>query len=486
MKLIPFAATQWPIASEPIVRLLERASGKSERELIALGVRELARLFGGRGSFILLEDTPRVVYSTLAENTDVAIQLARYPELRAALESKQVAVVEDVHADAALADVRGLLPGALRSVIALPLYASTQVLGAILIQSPQALAIDAERLQVANILSRLIATLLELAQLRGTQSERRLSRRDEPGAQPLAIRTSDEHRRLLVIEDDEDHAELLGIRLQQEGFEVDTAASGVAGLRQAFTARPEMILLDVSMPDLDGFEVARRLGEEPLTADIPILFLSGMPDLVTRVRELHHGDVDFLAKPYSFAELQARIERSLAQRTERAKLQAAANRDELTGLGNLRALENRMVFEESVAKRYGTSVAIVVLDFDKLKALNDQHGHVVGSQALAAVGKVLNKAVRETDLAARYGGDEFVVLLSHAVIGDGIGFAERVTQQIRALELGSEKLKISVSAGVAALRPDKDHPISLLMKNADLAVYEAKRQGGNRVCVSRP
>jgi len=93
MKLIPFAATQWPIASEPIVRLLERASGKSERELIALGVRELARLFGGRGSFILLEDTPRVVYSTLAENTDVAIQLARYPELRAALESKQVAVV---------------------------------------------------------------------------------------------------------------------------------------------------------------------------------------------------------------------------------------------------------------------------------------------------------------------------------------------------------------------------------------------------------
>ena len=469
------------MAAAPVVRLLARAETSSERELVAAAVEELAKLFGGRGSCILIQDAPRVVYSTIQKDIDIKIDLDRYPELQAAFETGQVAVIDNAHADDALKSVRGYLPNALRSVVVLPLRAGARNLGAIMVQSPTEISAAEAQLEFAAVYSRIFANIIELGELRRARS----SSPEERGSRPLNVDINAPHRRVLVMDDDDDHAEVLATRLRKEGFEVDVATSGKGGLTQALGRRPDLILLDVYMPDMDGFEVAKRLNDEPLTCDIPILFLSGMDDLVTRVRELHQGDVDFLAKPYSFAELLARVERALAQWRERTKLRVQAHVDELTGLGNLRALQDRLAFEESGAKRYGTSVAIVVIDFDKLKLLNDQHGHMVGSQALAAVGKVLHKAVRETDLAARYGGDEFVVLLSHASLDEGIGFAERITQQIRGLEVGNDKVKISVSCGVASLTPDKDNPIGKLLKNADTAVYEAKRLGGNQVAVFR-
>ena len=242
------------------------------------------------------------------------------------------------------------------------------------------------------------------------------------------------------------------------------------------------MLLDVDLPGMDGFALAAKLGEHLATRDLPLLFLSGTDDLMTRVRGLRLTEVDFMTKPVRRTELLSRIERALDAGHAHAKLREAANIDELTGLGNLRALVQRVAFEQARRKRYGTALAVVVIDVDKLKRLNDTHGHQAGSRALACIGEILRDVVRDTDLAVRFGGDEFVVLLGHATLRDARRFVERVRTRVDALRVVDEA--VTVSIGLAAFEPDDGRSIDELLKSADEGVYEAKRGGGNRVAMA--
>jgi two-component system, cell cycle response regulator len=188
-----------------------------------------------------------------------------------------------------------------------------------------------------------------------------------------------------------------------------------------------------------------------------------------------------LRKPYSAPELLTRIERSLNRNEGRAALLAQAEVDELTGLGNARALNRSLTVEQLRMSRYGATSAIVMMDLDKLKTINDQHGHVVGSRVLQAIGQMIRSMIRETDLAARYGGDEFVVILAHTTPAEGGAFAERVLGRLR--ELRPEGLDVSMSVGVARLETSEEQTGDALLAPADAAAYRAKRLGGDRTCI---
>jgi two-component system cell cycle response regulator len=284
-------------------------------------------------------------------------------------------------------------------------------------------------------------------------------------------------KRLLVVEDDPGLAETLSSMLGEQGYEVETVARGSDAVARAHEQPPALLLLDVGLPDQDGLEVALRLGGDRRTAHIPVLFLSGQEDLATRVRICRHLSCDFLRKPFGEAELLARIERSITDADQRARLRWDARIDELTGLGNARLLEERLHVEAARRARYGTPLTLVVMDLDRLKKINDEHGHLAGSAVIKALGHAIRAEIRETDVAFRFGGDEFVVLLPHTGLHEGMTFSERLLRRVRGLR--PDGIPISVSMGVAAFDPSVDASVEAQLARADAATYKAKRMGGD-------
>jgi diguanylate cyclase (GGDEF)-like protein len=290
---------------------------------------------------------------------------------------------------------------------------------------------------------------------------------DPPAIQP-ALPPAGKKRRILVAEDDVDQSAMIDDILSDEGFEVVLTRNGEDLLTEARGSPPDLILLDGHMPILNGFHAAESLHADPRTSDVPIVFLSA-------------DTVDFLRKPYAPAELLVRIERALKQGLVYEELRAEAEVDDLTGLSNARALVRSLTVEQSRISRYGATSAVVMMDVDKLKTINDRHGHVVGSRILQALGKLLRGMIRGTDLAARYGGDEFVAILAHSTTAEGYAFAERFLGQIR--ELRPEGIDVSMSMGIASLGGSNEQSSDVLLANADAAAYRAKRLGGNRACI---
>jgi two-component system cell cycle response regulator len=286
-------------------------------------------------------------------------------------------------------------------------------------------------------------------------------------------------RRILVVEDDAVLSNVLRELLEEHGYQVDTVGNGAEAVRAAHETPPALLLLDLGLPDQDGMSVAGELACDRRTAEIPVLLLSGQEDLAARVRTQRDLPGDFLRKPYRAEELLTRIERCLADADSRARLRSDARIDDLTGLGNSRLLEERLAVEAARRERYGTPLTVVVIDVDGLKRINDAHGHLTGSAVLRSLGEALRAEIRETDVAFRYGGDEFVVLLPHTDERDGLAFAERLIGRIRTLRPNS--LAVRVSIGVAASGDAADGSVRAQLARADAAAYAAKRSGGDRV-----
>ncbi|HEU4384431.1 MAG TPA: diguanylate cyclase [Anaeromyxobacteraceae bacterium] len=292
--------------------------------------------------------------------------------------------------------------------------------------------------------------------------------------------------RVLVVEDEADQRDALAALLEAD-YQVATARDGEEGVRVARADAPDLVVMDLVMPRMDGFAALEALRGDHRTAEIPVIFVSGRGDDVTRVKGLDLGAVDFLAKPYSERELKARIERTLRLSRRQTQLRELAQTDALTGLANLRAFRARREDEVKRAQRYGTPLTCVMADMDHLKSVNDELGHAAGDRAIAAVADVVRTELRETDFAARYGGDEFVVLLPHTSASEGRVFAERLCERLRetTLEVSGKPLALAASIGVAELRPgDPDDAAEEMLQRADEALYAAKRAGRSRVTVA--
>jgi diguanylate cyclase (GGDEF)-like protein len=466
--------------------LLAEVAGADARGLLTAATRAITRLLGERGSCILLDGRPRVVLAPHEPSLrELPIDLERYPEVRAAAESRRLVAVDDVRRDASLAAVRDRLPANLHSVAAVPLVSGERCLGVVLVQSARARHAGTVARATAALMARMTALLLTGASSGASASESAspVPPAAAPNSGPVALEPASPARsRILVVEDDAATATALADTLADEGYDVDRAADASEALRQAFETTPDLVLLDVNLPGMNGFDAATSLRRSTATRGVPILFLSGAGDLPARVRGVRLEQVDFMPKPFSLDELLARIQQAIGQGLVRRSLQLAAEQDELTGLGNLRLLHRRVASERARFSRYGHPLAIAMIDVDKLKAINDEHGHITGSDALRGIAAVLRRQARDTDLVVRYGGDEFVALLPHTGLADARVFGERVLLEVAAL--APRGVPVTVSIGVAALtRPGSLESNEDLLRRADRAAYRAKQAGGNRVCV---
>jgi diguanylate cyclase (GGDEF)-like protein len=457
---------------------LDGASLKSAMRGAAAGVVEL---LGDWGACVLLEPRPHIFVTTDDPHAGpVPIDLGHYPELVAALETHALVAIEDTRSSPLLDPVRALLPPRIGAIAVVPLHAGRDRLGALIARSRGPRQMAAEDRTTAQALGS-VAALLVAAH-----------RQHAPRPTPLAVERvvtpvmgvqvlARQPRRILVAEDDPDQAEALAGLLMDEGHEVSIAVRGDEALAKVFDVHPELVLLDVNLPGLDGFAVAEAMAVDRRSAAIPVVMLSAVGNLPVRVRDCRRGELDFLAKPYLAEELLARVERSLQSAEAHLQLERTARIDELTGLGNLRLLDERMAVEEARAVRYATPLSLAVADVDGLKQINDRHGHATGSAVLQAIGQALRREVRDTDLAVRYGGDEFVVLLPHSDLAAGAAFAERLLGAIRRLRV--DEVRPSVSVGVACFDPHRDETVRRLLVRADRAAYRAKQIGGDRLWI---
>ena len=301
--------------------------------------------------------------------------------------------------------------------------------------------------------------------------------------EPARTATGHGKARLLLADDDQDGREALAMILGDD-YEVHLAGDGREAVENALVARPDVVLMDLYMPRMDGLAALEAMRADPLTEDVPVILISARGDDLTRSRSLDLGAVDFLQKPFSSRELKARIDRTLRLTRRETQLQVLARTDPLTGLANLRAFRARLEEEVKRARRYRTPLACVMVDMDHLKPINDELGHGAGDIAIGAVAEVIRHELRETDFGARYGGDEFVMLLPHTSAAEARVFAERACARLRetSIDVGDRRLPLSASFGIAALGDEPlDDPGEALVRHADAALYAAKHAGRGRV-----
>jgi diguanylate cyclase (GGDEF)-like protein len=316
--------------------------------------------------------------------------------------------------------------------------------------------------------------------------ERALRPSPEPAESPPVAHAAAGRPRLLVADDEDDARDALLMILQPD-YDVSAAADGEAAVELARAQHPDLVLMDLFMPRLDGLQALERLRADPATADIPVIFVSARGDDAVKARSFDLGAVDFLQKPFSDRELRARVERTLRLARSQTALRELAQTDPLTGLANLRAFRARLDEEVKRARRYRTPLTCVMADMDHLKPINDELGHAAGDRAIAGVAAVIRAELRETDFGARYGGDEFVLLLPHTTADEGRVLAERVCARLKGtvLEISGRRVSLGASFGVACFPEDAAELASdALVRAADAALYRAKRAGRGCVAVS--
>ncbi|EHK70464.1 response regulator receiver modulated diguanylate cyclase [Pseudomonas psychrotolerans L19] len=294
--------------------------------------------------------------------------------------------------------------------------------------------------------------------------------------------------KLLIVDD-----QPLNIRILHELFRQDCetlmATSGAQALQLALTQQPDLILLDVMMPQLDGHEVLRRLQADPATAAIPVIFVTGQEGPDEEVTGLELGAVDFISKPINPVIVRARVRTQLTLKAQRDALRSIALVDGLTGVANRRQFDEALLRGWRQSQREGTPFSLILMDIDHFKAYNDHYGHLAGDQCLRQVAQALGQGLfRPYDLLARYGGEEFGCLLPGTDLEGATQVAERLLQQVRDQRLthgySSVTGYVTLSLGVATALPPTAVDPAALITAADAQLYAAKHQGRARVCAA--
>jgi diguanylate cyclase (GGDEF)-like protein len=289
---------------------------------------------------------------------------------------------------------------------------------------------------------------------------------------------------VLLVDDEEANLYALRVILESRQYRCLLAASGSEAVRLAQDTLPDAILLDINMPGMDGYEVCRRLKEDPRTAPIPIVFLTAMyRDMSQVVQGLDLGAHDYITKPFNQDELLARVAVMVRVREAENRVREASYTDELTGLYNRRFLNQRLEEEMHRASRYSLKLACILLDIDHFKTVNDTYGHAAGDSVLREVAVIVKRHVRKSDLAIRYGGEEMMIILFEGSKEDSLRVAERIRADVERHRFAwkDRAFGVTLSSGVAVF-PDLGitSPDELIMR-ADAALYSAKTSGRNLV-----
>jgi diguanylate cyclase (GGDEF)-like protein len=303
--------------------------------------------------------------------------------------------------------------------------------------------------------------------------------------------------RIFVVDDHPDNVEIINARLSSRGFVIETASNGEEALRMVRENPPQLILLDVMMPIMDGYEVCRRIKQDASLPYIPIILVTARDSTQDKVEGLDAGADDYLTKPINFPELEARVRSMLRIKRlqdeldqKNRELELANKRlrklsitDGLTDLFNHRHIHELLHEEFERTRRSGEPLAVAMLDLDRFKLVNDTYGHPTGDVILYETARILRETAREIDMVGRYGGEEFVVILPGTDEEAAAQFAERVREAVSEYVFRDEanEVKMTVSGGVASFPgTDIDHP-DVLIKRADEALYAAREGGRNRI-----
>jgi len=297
---------------------------------------------------------------------------------------------------------------------------------------------------------------------------------------------------VLVVDDVKQNLILLGDILEDAGYKTTFASSGRLGLERAQSAQPDLILLDLMMPDLDGLKVCDLLKDEPSLAETPVIFLTASNDKQHLIQAFSKGAVDYVTKPFNKHELLARVKTHLQLKdtTEQLK-QALEEVDKLAKKDFLTNIDNRRSFFTIAQEYYNRSqlqlspFSLLILDIDNFKKINDSYTHVIGDLVIKFLVETVQKIDINIGCFARLGGEEFIILLPETELNQGLIIAETIRKTISKQALINDSLVIdfTVSIGVASYQ-ESDTSLEMIIQRADNALYQAKQQGRNRVCTS--
>jgi len=291
---------------------------------------------------------------------------------------------------------------------------------------------------------------------------------------------------VVVVEDDPNVAALISRSLEREGLAVDSAASIVAARERL--ARPwDLVLLDRRLPDGDGIELCREV--RPRNPYSAIIIITGESTKEAKLAGFGCGADDFVTKPFAIEELVARVRAGLriVELQKRllatnAQLEKLSRTDPLTSLANRRTLERELSTRFEHARRYGRPLSLAMIDVDHFKRINDTFGHPVGDDVLRAIATLLKRTTRASDCVARYGGDEFAVILPESQMLEALQAAEKIRAEVATRSFGNAMpWRVTVSIGIACTGHSQFDDVWQLVHAADAALYRAKRNGRNRI-----
>jgi diguanylate cyclase (GGDEF)-like protein len=295
----------------------------------------------------------------------------------------------------------------------------------------------------------------------------------------------DEQAKILIIDDSPADIHTLGGILGKD-YQLFFATNGADGLDIVMRERPDLILLDVVMPDMDGYAVCDRLKADRLLRDIPVIFVTALTDVSEETKGLEAGAVDYLTKPVSAPIVKARVRTHLELKRHQDLLRQLACLDGLTCVANRRRFDELLEQEWRRSLRTGQPLSLILADVDDFKAYNDHYGHLAGDECLRLVASTLAAAIkRPMDLLARYGGEEFACLLPETDLAGALVVAQRLVTVVAELRIphadSGVAAWITISAGVASLIPDEEPSAIELVRVADTCLYRAKKEGRNRI-----
>jgi len=305
---------------------------------------------------------------------------------------------------------------------------------------------------------------------------------------------------ILIVDDIPENVQILGSILKNQGYSFAFAESGQETFEILKKIIPDLILLDIMLPDIDGFEICEAIKENEQTKDIPIIFLSAKTQMEDKVKAFSLGAVDYITKPYEALEVIARVQTHIRMKKyqdmiiryneqlmtlnqelekEKKKLEIISVTDYLTGLYNRRYIFKRISEEIERFHRYGDVFSIIIFDLDHFKDINDHYGHIVGDEVLKKFADTIQAQLRITDMAGRYGGEEFILLLPKTELEQAYSLGLRISREIKKISWKYEGLLLTVSGGTAEIN-NSDNESSLLNR-ADENLYTAKNNGRDRI-----
>jgi diguanylate cyclase (GGDEF)-like protein len=295
--------------------------------------------------------------------------------------------------------------------------------------------------------------------------------------------------KILVADDSATERKIARETLETAGYEVIQAVDGQHALEMFARERPDLVLLDVVMPGMDGYQVCALLRADPVTRNIPVIFVTGEQDEEAETRALDVGAVDFITKPVNPRVVKARVRTHLQLKAQSDLLREWVYLDGLTRIANRRYFEERAAAEWARAVRQGLPLSALMIDVDHFKAFNDTHGHPAGDEALQRVAAELKSVLkRPTDLLARYGGEEFVCLLPDTDLEGALALADQMRTHLHGVAIphaappGGPLLTVSIGACVKP--PDVVGSVTALLREADAQLYVAKSRGRDQACGS--